>query len=362
MGYFSNRFGRKICLIASGLIYIIGSAIQSISGLGSSQKVGLDVLYFSRFLGGIGVGMVSALVPAYVSESVPRSIRGRCTGMIQLANNLGIMLSCKYLLLAQPNIFIDGTKVWVNYSASKDIAYGHLQWRIPFIVQMVPGVLFVIAMSFQPESPRWLVEHGHMDRAAKSLAYAARLSPDDLAVQTTLSEIKADFDKREEVPVWRQFKQMGESRSIALRCFLPSLFMFFQQWTGTNSINYFSPRIFESLGITGVTAGLFATGIYGVVKTVCVALVLAFAVEGWGRKKCLIIGGVGQALMMIWIGGYGGVHGTSTEVVPAYVRVLPPLSTRTNTILQFVCVHCGRVPLCSILLYWLGSCTLGVCG
>lgn len=59
-----------------------------------SQDAALSLLYFSRFLGGIGVGMVSALVPSYVSECVPKSIRGRCTGMIQLANNIGIMLSC----------------------------------------------------------------------------------------------------------------------------------------------------------------------------------------------------------------------------------------------------------------------------
>lgn len=96
-GYFSGRFGRKKCLLASGVIYLVGSAIQSIVGLGSSQEVGLRVLYFSRFLGGVGVGMVSALVPAYVSECTPQTIRGRCTGLCQFANNVGIMLSCKGL-------------------------------------------------------------------------------------------------------------------------------------------------------------------------------------------------------------------------------------------------------------------------
>jgi MFS family permease len=93
-GYFSGRFGRKPCLLASGVIYVVGSIIQCIVGIGSSPAVGLRILYFSRFFAGIGVGMVSALVPSYVSECTPRIIRGRCTGMIQLANNLGIMLSC----------------------------------------------------------------------------------------------------------------------------------------------------------------------------------------------------------------------------------------------------------------------------
>ncbi|KAG7451324.1 general substrate transporter [Guyanagaster necrorhizus] len=305
MGYFSGRFGRKPCLIASGIIYLIGSLIQSIVGLGSSQKVGLRVLYCSRFVGGVGVGMVSALVPAYISECTPGAIRGRCTGMIQLANNIGIMLS-----------------FWVNYSASKDIPRGEIQWRVPFIVQMVPGVLFTIAILFQPESPRWLVEHRQYDRAARTLAFVARKSVEDESVQETLDEIKSDFEGKQKLPLQSQFLLMGESRSTALRCFIPSLVMFFQQWTGTNAINYFSPQIFASLGISGTTSGLFATGIYGVVKVVAVATVLVFAVEGIGRKRCLIIGGIGQAATMLWIGGYSAIH-TSGAVVPAsYVSIV----------------------------------------
>jgi len=93
--WFSERFGRKPCLIASGIIYLVGSLLQSVSGLGSSQDTGLKVLFFSRFIGGIGVGMVSALVPSYVSECTPRAIRGRCTGFCQLALSVGVMLSCK---------------------------------------------------------------------------------------------------------------------------------------------------------------------------------------------------------------------------------------------------------------------------
>ncbi|KAJ3524466.1 hypothetical protein NM688_g8555 [Phlebia brevispora] len=94
-GYLSGRFGRKPTLIASGVIYLIGSLIQCLVGIGTSQTVALRLFYFSRFLAGLGVGMVSALVPSYVSECVPKSIRGRCTGMVQLANNVGIMLSCE---------------------------------------------------------------------------------------------------------------------------------------------------------------------------------------------------------------------------------------------------------------------------
>lgn len=214
-----------------------------------------------------------------------------------------------------------------------------MQWRIPFIVQVVPGVLFIISMLFQPESPRWLVEHGEYDRAADALAFVARKAIDDPAVLLTLHEIKGDFAGKQRTTMLEQFKKMGESRTTALRCFIPSLVMFFQQWTGTNAINYFSPQIFAGLGINGTTSTLFATGIYGVVKVVSVGLVLALAVETLGRKKCLIIGGLGQGATMLWIGGYSGIH-PSTKIVPAsYVSIIA-----VYLYAVFYCVGWGPVP------------------
>jgi sugar porter (SP) family MFS transporter len=339
-GYLSSKFGRKPILLLSGALYMIGSIIQCIIGIGSSEAVGLRVFYFSRFFAGLGVGMVSALVPSYVSECVPKQIRGRCTGMIQLANNIGIMLSCeRFLSIVNDDVLIM-TSVWVNYSASLNFKpTDNMQWRMPLIIQVVPGTLFLILMSFQPESPRWLVEHGRYDEAACALAFSSGADPKDESVQATLKEIKADFEGKEQAPLYRQLLMMGESRVTALRCFIPSLVMFWQQATGTNAINYFSPIIFASLGISGTTSGLFATGIYGVVKVVSVALVLAFAVEGLGRKNCLIIGGLGQGLMMLWIGGFSGVH-PSPDVVPAsYVSIIA-----VYLYAVFYCVGWGPLP------------------
>lgn len=231
-------------------------------------------------------------------------------------------------------------KVWVNYSASLNFkATENMQWRMPLIIQLVPGTLFIILMSLQPESPRWLVEHGKYDKAARSLAFGSGTQPHDASVQYTLEEIKADFDGKERTPLLKQVVMMGESRTTALRCFIPSLVMFWQQATGTNAINYFSPAIFASLGISSTTSGLFATGVYGVVKVVSVSLVLAFAVEGLGRKKCLIIGGLGQGLMMLWIGGFSGIH-PSPHIVPAsYVSLVA-----VYLYAVFYCVGWGPLP------------------
>ena len=145
----------------------------------------------------------------------------------------------------------------IHSAVSAAIAYTN---RILTIYRMVPGVLFIFAMCFQPETPRWLVEHGDFDRAGRALAYVSSKSVDDESVHVTLDEIKADFEGKDRLNMWQQLKGMAESRPIMLRSLIPSLVLFFQQWTGTNTINYFSPEIFEGLGITGETSGLFATG------------------------------------------------------------------------------------------------------
>ncbi|KAF7336769.1 putative quinate permease [Mycena venus] len=303
--------------------------IQAVVGLGTNRANALSVLYFARFFAGLGVGMVSALVPAYVSESVPRRIRGRCTGMVQMANNVGIMLS-----------------YWVNYSASINISgTTDTQWRMPFAVQVFPGVLFCLLVPFQPESPRFLVEHGQYDRAARSLAFVARTTPDDKAVLATIEEIKADFANSSNLSVLQQIFHMFDSRAIALRCLIPSLVMFFQQWTGTNAINYFSPQAYlcvtgDQRDDVGATCDWYALPcVYGVVKVISISLVLAFAVEGIGRKKCLIIGGLGQGAMMLWLGGYTGIHPSSNIVPASYVSIIA-----VYLYAVFYCVGWGPLP------------------
>ncbi|KAG2031277.1 general substrate transporter [Suillus americanus] len=303
--YFASRFGRKPVLLASGVIYLIGSIIQSTAGIGTSPAVGLKVLYFSRFFGGMGVGLMSALVPTYVSECAPRAIRGRCTGSIEVAVGLGNMLA-----------------FWVNYSVSLNISPGQMQWRLPIIAQIIPGALFLFFMLFQPESPRWLVERGSYEEAAAALAYIARKDKDDDAVVLTLSEIRADFIGKHRLPLLTQFRKMGESKIIFLRCIIPSLATFFQQWSGTNAINYYAPEIFASLGISSTSSTLFATGIYGVVKFVMTLITLAFIIESWGRKRTLIYGGLSQGLMMLWIGGYAGAHPNQGIVPGTYVSIV----------------------------------------
>ncbi|KAF8753366.1 Permeases of the major facilitator superfamily [Rhizoctonia solani] len=254
-----------------------------------------------RAIGGFGVGLASSVIPTYISECAPREIRGRLTGMYQLMNVTGVMLS-----------------FWTNYGLQTNAKseLDHWTWRAAFIIQMAPGAVMTVGMLTQPESPRYLVQRGRIEEAAHSLGRLRGRPADDPAVRGVLSEIIADFEGRAHLNLWQQCKASFKDATTFYRVFISIILMFFQQWTGTNAINIYSPQIFASLGITGTSSGLFATGIYGVVKVFCTSLALMFALEQAGRKMSLIGGGLIQAVSMYYIGIYQAVH-TSGTVVPA---------------------------------------------
>ncbi|KAH7121493.1 MFS sugar transporter-like protein [Dactylonectria macrodidyma] len=288
--YVSDTFGRKYSLIFADIIFLIGSVIQTCCALGNTSLV---PLYIGRFVGGFGVGLISATVPTYIGENANKEIRGRCIGCMQLFNVTGICLS--YFV----NYGIAVNKVLAPYSA--------LRWRIPFALQMLPGFFLLVGIIFQNETPRWLVEKDRIGEARKALARVRSKPTDDPVVIKELDEIVNDFSGHEGLSLWQQMKASVANKQMLYPVSLAVILNFFQQWTGSNGINYYSPQIFKSIGLQGNSAGLFATGIYGVVKIIITALGLCFATEQLGRKYCLIIGSVGQAFAMYYIGIYTGV-------------------------------------------------------
>ncbi|ESZ94407.1 hypothetical protein SBOR_5200 [Sclerotinia borealis F-4128] len=281
--YISDVFGRKKALLVADFFFLVGSIIQTTSGIGTKS---LGQLYVGRFIGGFGVGLVSAVVPTYIGENASKEIRGRCVGCMQLFNVTGIMLA-----------------YFINYGIEKDMVGNNpLKWRIPFALQMLPGLFLGLGLFFQNESPRWLIEKDRHEEALLALSHVRRRSPTDPLIQREYHEIIADFHGKEKLTLLRQMKLTVSNKASLYAVSMAATLQFWQQWTGTNSINYYSPQIFNTVGLKGTSAGLFATGIYGVVKVCITALGLMFATEQVGRKWCLIIGGMGQAFAMFYIG------------------------------------------------------------
>jgi MFS family permease len=176
---------------------------------------------------------------------------------------------------------------FVNYGISIQItSLSSAKWRIPFALQMLPGVLLLAGIFFQNESPRWLVEKNRLRDAAKALATVRSKAVDDPDVLQELDEIVMDFQGHEKLPLKAQLKAACSSKRMFYQSSFAVILMFWQQWTGTNSINYYAPQIFKSVGLQGTSSGLFATGVYGVVKIVITALGLMLATEQVGRKVC----------------------------------------------------------------------------
>jgi SP family sugar:H+ symporter-like MFS transporter len=202
---------------------------------------------------------------------------------------------------------------FVNYGIiTSSVSGTPLQWRIPFALQMIPGVFLLAGLTTPLESPRWLVEKGRIADARNALSRVRRKDTNDPSVSHELEDIIADFAGHENLSLWQQLKASCSNRSIFYQVSMGVILMFWQQWTGTNSINYYAPQIFSSIGIQGQKSGLFATGIYGVVKVVITSIGLMLATEQIGRKYSLMIGSAGQAFAMFYI----GIHGAVSPTVP----------------------------------------------
>lgn len=203
---------------------------------------------------------------------------------------------------------------FVNYGINNNFkGRADLKWRIPFALQMLPGLILLFGILSQNESPRWLVEKSRVEDARRALSQVRAKPEQDPSVEHELQEIINDFQGREKLSFIQQFRGAFESRNIFYRSSLGVILMFWQQASGTNSINYYSPQIFASIGVKGTSAGLFATGIYGVVKVVFTLLGLLVATEQIGRKWSLIVGGAGQAFAMFYIGIHSGVVGPAVD-------------------------------------------------
>ena len=203
---------------------------------------------------------------------------------------------------------------------------------MPVAIQMVPGGFMLIGLFFLKESPRWLTKNGKHQKASESLAWSRCLSQDDPELLEELAEIRASCEEElraTEGVTWRECMQPGSRKRFILAFGI----MFWQQFSGTNSIGYYAPQIFQTIGVSKTNSSLFATGIYGTVKVVATAVFLLVGIDQLGRKKALIGGAFWMSIMMFIIGavlatnppnpGAGGVSQASIGmVVMIYLYVI----------------------------------------
>jgi sugar porter (SP) family MFS transporter len=279
-GMISDRYGRKRPLMLSAFLFIVASF-----GTGATSDYSLFV--FFRILGGVGIGLASALSPMYIAEIAPTHIRGRFVSLNQMTIVIGILLAQVINLLIAQDVPVGASDEFIRASWN-----GQVAWRWMFYACGVPAVIFLGLAFFLPESPRWLMKAGMPEKAFPTLnkiggeAYAHNEMKN---IQATLDDVaeKVDF-KTLFKPMYKYVLLIGVFLAV------------FQQWSGINTVFNYAEEIFSAAGY-GVSDTLFNIVITGSVNLVF-TLVAMFTVDKWGRKKLMMLGSLGLGINYILLG------------------------------------------------------------
>lgn len=272
IGRLSDIVGRKKVIIAAALIFIIGA-------IWSGMAPDAPTLLISRFFLGIAIGISSFAVPLYIAEISPAKIRGMLVTLFQLLITIGIMVSyLSDLAFALP----EGAPGYNDC------------WRPMFYVGAAPALVMLIGMFFLPESPRWLISKGYYKECYDVLKKVE--SPEQ--VENVFSSLKEEFELEQINKVnWRDIFKPWLRTPLIIAVGI----MFIQQFTGINTIIYYSPKIFLMAGINGAQAAILASVSVGVV-TVIFTLLSLFLIDKIGRRKLYFIGLSGMTVSLVAIG------------------------------------------------------------
>ena len=261
-GALSDRFGRKIVLLLSAVIFALSSVATALPN-------GLGEFVAARVVAGTAIGIASMLAPLYIAEVSPAAIRGRLVSMNQLAIVLGILVS--YL---------------VGWALA---GLGEESWRWMFAAAAVPSVAFFGALFFVPESPRWLVKEGRHDEAAHILARLGEPPSQLREIERVIAEESGSL---------RQLLEKGLRRPLLIGVTLAIL----QQVTGINTVLYYGSIIFtEQAGAASTSAALWANVLVGAMNLVFTVVAL-FVIDRLGRKVLLISAAAGMGLSLTTLG------------------------------------------------------------
>ena len=273
-GILASKLGRKKSLFVAGILFFL-SALGSYCPeflffeKGVATKSLLLAFNGYRILGGIGVGLASALCPMYIAEVAPASKRGTLVSWNQFAIIFGqLVVYFVNFLIIRSHMNDPAVVEWTN-------AVG---WRVMFVSEAVPAGLFALLILLVPETPRYLALNGQDEKALTVLSNINGYAK----AKEILAEIKATaVEKTEKLFTYG-----------LLVVFIGCMLSVFQQIIGINAVLYFAPRIFESMGVSN---NMLFTVIMGVIN-ISFTLVAVFSVEKLGRKPLLITGSLGMAV------------------------------------------------------------------
>ena len=259
-GYVADRFGRKKAIFLSAAFLFVGSLFSVMAGA-------FHELLLFRFLVGIGIGICSMVVPVYLAEIALPSYRGKMISLFQVAITLGIFVS--YLT---------------------NLCLFQLQsWRIALGISAFFAVIALILVFLIPESPSWLISKGDVE-GGRDLLF--RFYPRKEAEEIIHKAVESK-QNRKHISLRKLF-QGGLKKALIIGILLSV----FQQITGINAVIYYAPEIFHHAGITSLCSKLIATALLGLLN-VGTALFTMTRIDGWGRRKLLLMGIPGMIVSLL---------------------------------------------------------------
>lgn len=310
-GYLTDRFGRKRPLITSATLFTIAAI-----GTGAFNSFTMFITF--RLVGGLGIGLASAVSPMYIAEISPASTRGRLVSINQLTIVIGILAAqtINYLIA-------DAVPAGASNELILNSWNGQMGWRWMFWAGTVPAMAFFILSFFIPESPRFLAKSG---KAAAAFSILKRIGGHDYALQEqkeiaeTLHETGSKID-------WKAL-QSAKIRPILI---LGIVLAVFQQWCGINVIFNYAEEIFTSAG--------YSVGdmLFNIVVTGTVNLIFTFVamrmVDSWGRRKLMLLGSIALAVIYFALGAsyFFGLKGLAILIlvlgaIATYSMTLAPIT------------------------------------
>jgi len=285
-GVLADRFGRKIPLI-------FAAALFSISAIGTGAVSSFPLFIAFRLIGGLGIGLASAISPMYIAEISPAHIRGRLVSVNQLTIVIGILAAQVINLLIADKIAAGATDLEILNSWN-----GQMGWRWMFWAETFPAALFFLLAFFIPESPRYLIKSGNTLKATSILA---RIGGNSYA-----TEEKNNIAQTIETTTQKVRYSELLSKKVRPVLLIGIVLAVFQQWCGINVIFNYAEEIFEAAGYS-VGDMLFNIVITGAVNLIF-TLVAMRVVDSWGRRKLMLVGSIGLAVIYFILGGSYMLH------------------------------------------------------
>lgn len=263
-GSLSDIYGRKRIIVATGIIFAIGSVMCAYA----SSPMGLII---SRMVIGLAVGMVNFVVPLYLSEIAPQKIRGMLVSTFQLAITAGILFS---------------------YLINRIFANAEYSWRWMLGAGLIPAVVLLAGISFLGDTPRWLISKKR-EKEAKEIFL--KINPGGDA-DAHITEVKATLRTPKNAAKGGIFKSW-----MIMPVFVGVGMMFMQICTGINTIIFYTTTIFKIAGFSDNISAIYATIGIGVVNFI-MTFVAIFLTDKWGRKPLLYTGLWGILIALVALG------------------------------------------------------------